>query len=204
MSFHDVKVTNSSVHNECIYSLGPSLTVRNSRFWNCATMDLFITRGSWYNQPLYGNVTIENNVFGASRMPGGGPHYYSLGINGGVIQEMRNWRVVNNTFEIPASGGGTPAPGTIWANNLGDWDNYPGAHYSGNVGNKIGATDKAASMATIRAGWVDSRMPPATDFHLKARSPAVNAADPKYAPARDQQGKPRNGAPDAGAYEYSP
>ena len=204
MDFHDVLVTHSAVHNECIYSLGPGLTVRNSRFWNCATMDLFVTRGDWYGQPLYGNVTIENNVFAASRMPGGAPHYYSLGINGGVIQEMRNWRVVNNTFEIPASGGGTPAPGTLWANNLGDWSCYPGATFTGNVGKSCSPNDRAASMTSIRAGWADPSTPPATDFHLTPNSPAINAANPTHAPPTDKDGNPRNGPPDAGAYEYWP
>ena len=213
MAFHDVKVTHPSVHNECVYSLGPGLTVRNSRFWNCATMDLFVTRGDWYGQPLYGNVTLENNVFGHTYTDEPGQwHYYSLGINGGVIQEMRNWRVVNNTFEIPASGGGTAAPGTIWANNVGDWSCYPGATFSGNVGKKCGPTDKAISPAsscrppacakpTSAQHWAD---PANHDFRLTVRSPAVNAADPKYAPRRDRVGRLRNGLPDAGAYEFWP
>ena len=42
--FHDVLVTDSAVHNECVYATGAEgLTVRNSRFYNCATMDLFFT-----------------------------------------------------------------------------------------------------------------------------------------------------------------
>ena len=201
MDFYDVLVTNSSVHNECVYSLGPNLTVRNSRFWNCATFDLFITRGSWYNQPLYGNVTLENNVFGVSRMPGGSPHYYGLGINSPVLLEMRNWRVVNNTFAQPVGGSGIPAPGTIWANNLGRWETFPGATYQNNVGTSIGATDTAASLDTIRAGWID---PNNENFHLKPGSIAIDKADPTYATPTDKDGNTRTGPPDAGAYEYRP
>jgi hypothetical protein len=48
-------------------------------------------------------------------------------------------------------------------------------------------------------GWVN---PAAFDFHLTAGSPAVNAGSAQYAPAADREGKARNGAPDAGAYEF--
>jgi hypothetical protein len=177
-------------------------------------MDLFITRGNWWGQPLYGNVTLVNNVFGHSTMiETGSWHYYGLGINGGVIEERRNWRVVNNTFETTVSGGSTPAPGTIWANNIGDWTCYPGATFSHNVGKKCAPSDKAVSPAsscsrpacptarTAPHGWVNSG---ANDFRLTGRSAAVNAADPDYAPPTDRQGKSRNGLPDAGAYEYWP
>ena len=212
MSFHDVKVTHSSVHNECIYSIGPSLTVRNSRFWNCATFDLFITRGSWWNQPMYGNVILENNVFGHSTMiETGSWHYYGLGVHSGVLEEMRNWRVVNNTFET-AVGGSSAAPGTIWANNIGDWTCYAGATFSHNVGKKCSPTDKAVRPAsscgpptcaepTSAQRWAD---PASQDFRLTARSPAIDAADSRYAPQRDRVGRPRKGLPDAGAYEYWP
>jgi hypothetical protein len=212
--FHDVLVTDSGVHNECVYSNGPNLTIKNSRFWNCATMDLFITRGDWWGQPLYGNITLINNVFAHATMEGAGSwHYYSLGINGGIIQEMRNWTVINNTFETEVSGGSTPAPGTIWANNVGDWSCYPQATFVNNVGMKCSASDKAVSPAascaqpacsnptTAAQGW---RNPSVFDFHLTASSPAIGWASPTYAPATDKDGNARVGAADAGAYEYIP
>ena len=43
--------------------------------------------------------------------------------------------------------------------------------------------------------------PPQYDFRLRADSIAINAGTSAYAPATDRDGKPRNGAPDAGAYE---
>jgi Calcineurin-like phosphoesterase len=212
--FHDVRVTDPAVHNECVYSLGPNLTVRNSHFWHCATMDLFITRGDWYGQPLYGGVTLINNVFEHANMETGFEswHYYSLGINGGVIQEMRNWRVVNNTFETTVSGE-APAPGTIWMNNVGQWNCQPQATYSHNVGTKCSANDTAVNPAascgrpgcsnpvTAAQGWAD---PANHDFHLTARSPAINKGDPTVSPSSDRDGtnRPVGGSPDAGAYEY--
>ena len=42
--FHDVRVTDPQVHNECVYAIVvPGMTVRNSHFYACATMDLFFT-----------------------------------------------------------------------------------------------------------------------------------------------------------------
>ena len=52
---------------------------------------------------------------------------------------------------------------------------------------------------TAPMGWVN---PPAFDFHLTAGSPARDAGSAQYAPATDREGKPRSGAPDAGAYEF--
>jgi len=107
---HDVLVTASSVHNECVYAIGvPYMTIRNSRFRTCATMDVFFTYGSWWSPlpPEYGNVTLENNVFGHSNDVGGAStwHYYSVAVaatgpDGGTL---RGWNVRHNTFEIPAN-----------------------------------------------------------------------------------------------------
>ena len=40
-------------------------------------MDISLGRGDWWGQPPYGNVTLENNVFGHS-VNGSGWHYYGL------------------------------------------------------------------------------------------------------------------------------
>ncbi len=42
------------------------------------------------------------------------------------------------------------------------------------------------------------------DFHLAAGSPAINAGTSGGAPGLDLEGRPRAGAPDVGAYEWSP
>lgn len=204
--FHDVFQVGAGVHNEGLYSQASGLTVRNCTFRRCATMDLFITRGDWWGQPVYGDVTIENNVFEHSTLSGTGWHFYSLGINGGVIQEMRDWIVRNNTFEITASGGGTPAPGTIWHGNAGAWGNYPGAQYRYNVGSKIDATDTAVSpnqstpQTPAPFGWVNS---PASDFHLTAASVCRNKVPAGFHTATDRDGNLRPALADAGAYQFS-
>ena len=211
--FHDVRASGELVHNECAYSLAPNLTIRNSHFWSCATMDLFIERGAWFGQPLYCCVTLENNVFEhTTSLAPDAWHHYSLGIHGGDVQEMRNWRVVNNTFETTV-GGDLPAPGTVWANNIGAWVCNPGATYANNVGTKCSASDRAVTpdtscgppscnrLITAPFGWVD---PARHDFRLKPGSPAINRGDPGRAPARDNDGyrRPLGSAPEVGAYEY--
>ena len=57
------------VHMECLYSLASNITIKNSRFENCAVMDVFFTRGTWWTppQPEYGGWTLINNYFDAPR-----------------------------------------------------------------------------------------------------------------------------------------
>jgi hypothetical protein len=217
--FHDVRVTGSEVHNECVYSSGPNLTVRRSHFWNCPTMDLFITRGTWWNQPAYGGVTIENNVFEHSTMEEPGSwHYYGL-LFGGQLRDggapLAGLKVRYNTFEQPVSlEAGFRATGdSEWVGNVGGgWDCIPGMSYRHNVGQKCSATDKSVTRpsscgppacrtpSAATQGWV---APGKHDFRLKAGAPAINAGDPADFPRVDKDGKGRPGGrrPDAGAYE---
>jgi hypothetical protein len=83
VTFHDVIMTPTGeaegVHMECLYSQAPNITIKNSRFTNCAVMDVFFTRGTWYNQPEYGGWTLTGNHFGMPRRVNGqGSHYYSV------------------------------------------------------------------------------------------------------------------------------
>jgi hypothetical protein len=48
---------------------------------------------------------------------------------------------------------------------------------------------------TAPFGWTE-------DLHLTTGSPAIDAADPKYAPPTDRDGNPRTDGLDAGAYEF--
>jgi hypothetical protein len=68
-------------------------------------MDLLFTYGSWWSPipPSYGNVTIENNVFGHSEGASNtGWHYYGLYIGwigpNGANDPMNSWAVRSNTF----------------------------------------------------------------------------------------------------------
>jgi hypothetical protein len=203
---HDVRITAGGQHLECVMSHSPGVTFRGNVFRNCGVFDISLGRGDWWGQPEYGNVTIVNNVFGHTVDGGAGGdwHYYGLAW---WLTSLDGARVVNNTFENAVSmdraNGGR---GGVWANNIGGgWTCEPGVVYTGNVGRRCSAQDKAVGPSSSSynrvapMGWVN---PAAFDFHLKPGSPAVNAGSAQYAPATDRQGTPRSGAPDAGAYEY--
>jgi hypothetical protein len=210
--FHDVIVTDGSVHNECIYALDVNgLTIRNSHFYNCATMDVFFTYGTWWNPkpPSYGNITLENNIFEHSTKAGGGWHYYSvyIGWTGDGGGPINGWTVRNNTFEIPATfdQAHESATDSRWVGNLGSWDCLSGVTFRNNVGKRCSASDKAVSPAassgttTAAFGWLN---PAGHDFRLATGSPAIDAGDPADAPATDRRGFARVGPPDAGALEF--
>jgi hypothetical protein len=213
VEFHDVLHTSDGVHNECIFSQSPGLTIRNSTFRNCATMDVSLNRGDWWGQPPYGGITLENNVFGHSTMDGNGWHHYGLAW---FIGAFANARVVNNTFEnavlIDENNIGSGPYSGVWANNIGGgWECLPGVAYRNNVGKSCHGSDRAVSPAsscgppacqsvrTIPVGFVN---PGRFDFRLRSGSPAIDAANPSYAPARDHDGKVRGARPDVGAFEF--
>lgn len=105
--FRDVRIATDGVHNECLYSQSPNITIRNSRFTNCATMDIFFTRGSWWGQPYYGGFELTNNFFGKTYKLGGAVHHYSVvwgDVGGGTI---RGAVIRGNTFELPVAAAGT-------------------------------------------------------------------------------------------------
>jgi hypothetical protein len=116
--FHDVLVKTSGVHNECMYSQSPGIVIRNSRFTNCATMDVFFTRGSWWGQPLYGGFELVGNFFGKTFKVDGSVHYFSLGWHD-VMEGIRNLTARGNTFELPVN------PGSNTATNSAESCNTP-------------------------------------------------------------------------------
>jgi hypothetical protein len=82
--FHDVVMTPTGeaegLHMECLYVIdAPNVTIRNSRFENCAVMDVFFTRGTWYNAPEWGGFTVTGNYFDTPRFTNGACcHYFSV------------------------------------------------------------------------------------------------------------------------------
>ena len=77
--FHDVLVVTDGIpRDECLYSQAANITIKNSHFSNCGTMDVFFTRGRGGGGP-YGGWTLTNNFFGAPRFQNGQCcHYYSV------------------------------------------------------------------------------------------------------------------------------
>jgi hypothetical protein len=211
VEFHDVLFRTEGVHNECVFSEAPGLTIRNSTFRDCATMDLFIVRGDWWGQEPYGDVVLENNVF-AHSTNGDGWHHYGLYWSNDAFERVR---VVNNTFEnavILDNVGEGPYSG-LWANNVGGgWACLPGVEFRNNVGTRCHGSDRGLTPETscappactpanlMPAGFRD---PGRSDLRLTEGSIAVDAGSAAHAPERDRDGVRRDDAPDAGAYELT-
>jgi hypothetical protein len=113
VNFHDVIVTSSTVHNECVFSQAPNITIRNSRFTNCATMDVFFTCGGQYS-----GFTLLDNFFGASKRPGGANHFYTVTWHG-CLGQIRNAVIRRNTFELPVNNNGMSAVNSVESCNVG-------------------------------------------------------------------------------------
>ena len=116
---HDVRITAEGQHLECVMSHSPGVTFRGNTFRNCGVFDISLGRGDWWGQPQYGNVTIENNLFGHTVDGGAGGdwHWYGLAW---WLETLNNARVVNNTFENAVSmDRSTVGTGGVWANNIG-------------------------------------------------------------------------------------
>ena len=114
VDIYDVRQVASGVHNECIWSSGPSLTIRNSRFRNCATFDVFFSGSG------YGGVTLEDNRFGFSVMPDGTPHYVAIGVHDN-LGTLTNWTVRRNFIENGVNlNTVTIGSGNVFCSNTGD------------------------------------------------------------------------------------
>lgn len=220
VNVHDISVNNTGrhestgpsdpipdrlVHNEGMYVLAsPGLTLKNSTFLRCPTMDVFFTASADPADATTTNVTLENNVFGHTLDASGNWHvgncvYIKLTtINGPGNGPINGWTVRNNLFEhgFGVEGDHTVS-GSRWVGNIGQWDDLSadGMVYRYNVGTKIHATDTAVTPSQsspsqpIPVGWVN---PAAGDFHLTAGSVAIGKADPTDFPQFDKDGAARS------------
>ena len=117
VDFHDVRLATAGVHLECMYSMSPGVTVRNSRFQRCAIFDILFTRGDWWGQPLYGGFKVLNNQFGqtcgfGTSCGAGTGAYYSVMFHQ-VLQGIRNAEIRGNRFDFPVAGEGNTATNSV-------------------------------------------------------------------------------------------
>jgi hypothetical protein len=208
MYFHDVVRDqagyNAGIHTECLHVWGgvTNLTVRNSRFFNCAIMDLFVE-----NQENAGDVhdvTIENNFFDSPGSHGGSTSSGSYSV---LLQpagrSLKNISVRFNSSlaSMIADVANGPISNVNFTGNYGylpSWQCTSGATYAYNVwtGTTCSSTDKQAPLAFVN--------PSSGDLHLLAGSAAINAVPVSIGALSldlDGQARPIGLADDAGADE---
>jgi hypothetical protein len=197
--FHDYLQTDPAKHMECLHVFPVSnLVIRNSRFYNCAIMDLFFSN---YGPGDIHDVVIENNWFDAPGSHGSGPASAplmfepfnvpisnvtirfnsllgSIGFgNSGPYSDVRMIANVASRIQYACTYGGS---GFTYAYNV-----WTAAH--------CGPTDRSAPLQFVSSNGFD--------LHLPAAAAAVRAGDPSSQPARDIDGRlrPLHVPPDAGA-----
>ncbi|HEY1367419.1 MAG TPA: choice-of-anchor Q domain-containing protein [Gaiellaceae bacterium] len=215
--FHDIKVTNDEVHNECAYVENGNRQVwRGNRFVGCPTMALAFT--NYENGPPYRDVLVEDNLFGhtldSSQQWHPGSCALVLGWGFNQQNTYIGWTFRYNTFEGCVLNQGSPAPGDDgagrWYGNLGGIGDCPKEFvYSYNVGQTCGGVGDVPVRPAVNDADHPNQAPfyvnaPGGDFQLKAGDPAVNRGDPTKYPNVDGTDKSRlvGSAPDAGAFEY--
>ena len=197
--FHDYLRTDPATHMECLHVFPVSgLVIRNSRFYNCAIMDVFFSN---YGPGDIHDILIENNWFDAPGSHGAGPASAPL------MFEPFSVPISNVTIRFNSLLGGIgfgnsgPYSNVRMIANVGDRIqyacNYGGAGftYAYNVWTaaRCGPTDRSAPLSFVNPSGFDLRLP--------RRAAALRAGDPSSRPARDIDGKlrPLHVAPDAGA-----
>lgn len=194
--WHDATRDSADVHTECLLAAGvQGLTIRNSRFSNCAVFDVLISKVG--DDPDPSDVLIENTVLEPSKDVDGSNAYYSL-MTGLLVKGLT---LRNNVWGLGISFQGRIENGSV-VGNIGETAPcLAGVSYSHNVftDRACGATDR------VVAGAFSQFADPANhDWRLKPGAAAIDAGDPRDYPATDAlgAGRPAGAAPDAGAYEF--
>ncbi len=194
VTWHDATRTSGDVHTECLMVLGvQGLTIKNSRFTNCAVFDMLISRLA--GDPVPRDIVIENTVLEASKDVDGSNGYYAI-ITG--TDPIHGLTLRNNTWDLGIAFQG-PVTNARVTGNIGRAAScLDGARYSHNVftDKRCGGTDRV-----VRNAFSQFVNPAKGDWRLKRGARAVDAADPRDHPRRDAAGTRRSGRPDAGAFE---
>jgi hypothetical protein len=191
----------SGFHTECLQiGSGVNLTIRKSRFWGCATHDIFIRSWGTINggyHPLK-NIRIENNYF-ARTLDG----FYSIQFVDDMAPNSTSFLVRNNsalqTFH-DAVGRGTIRFSGNAISNMSAWEcgQSSRSRWRYNVygsGARCGSTDRVGRLRFVN--------PARLDLRIAFGSAAINHGDPTSYPRTDIQGqrRPKGRRPDAGADE---
>jgi hypothetical protein len=215
--WHDIRIATDGVHNECAYITdGNNQTWRGNRFDLCPVMAMFFA--NWLGGSAFGPVIIENNVFTHSLNDDlswheGSSFVIPAGSSGN--NQVNNWVVRYNTFEVPPQIYRTPGTGddngsALFYGNLGADPscNLPEWTLSYNVGTTCGRPGEIFVPNATNTRQFPNQAPfyvnaLQQDFHLRSgTNAAVNFGAPIFPPL-DLDGNTRPFGPsvDAGAYE---
>ena len=194
--FHDATLSpGSDSHVECLQIYGSeNVTVRNSKFFNCAHHVIFIDAEPF---STLRNITVENNMGDRVRVG-----YYSFRAGGPGACENVVFRYNSSPTPLGivclgGTGSGNRFVGNVSPYAPGQCRSYVTYRYNVWSGASCSSTDLNAP-----SGFRDAN---GFDLRLATGSAAINRGDPADYPARDVDGDPRpaGGAPDAGADENS-
>jgi hypothetical protein len=204
VSFHDWwRPPGTDFHTECLQvGAGVNVTIRNSRFWNCATHDIFIRSWGGINGGIHElrNWTLENNFFGET-LDG----FYAIQFVNDLGFSNADFLVRNNSFLQGIYIEDATTTVTVDSNIFADQATYgcSGDVYRYNIYETLqgsttpcGTTDKVAAVQYVNRASLD--------LHLRAGSPGIDEGNPSGGPSTDVDGqsRPRGGRPDIGADEY--
>jgi acid phosphatase len=219
--WHDIRLTPAGeaagVHNECAYVTGGNgQTWRRNRFIQCPVMAMFFA--NYLGGPPFTGVTVENNVFTHALNSEGSWHdgaSFVIPNGAGGQNQVSNWVVRYNTFEVSPDFGSTPGRSddngsALFYGNLGA-DGACGAPewtYRYNVGTTCGGQGEVSVPRATNSRSNPNQAPfyvdaPGGDFRLKPNAAALNRGQPEAHPPTDEAGtrRPIGSAADAGAYE---
>ena len=190
--FHDSTLSaGSDAHVECLQVYGSeNVTIRNSKFFNCAHHDVFIDAEPF---GTLRNITVENNM--GDRVRSG---YYSF--RAGSPGACENVVFRYNSSPTPTNLACTGGTGNRFVGNVGPLAQGQCRSFVVYRYNVWDGADCSTSDINAPSGF---RNPGAFDLHLSAGSAAIDRGDPAEYPARDIDGdlRPAGSAPDAGADE---
>src|SRR3954453_17003070 len=187
VEFHDFTVSpGSEAHVECLQVWAvDGLTIRNSKFRNCAVFDIFLQKLPGGAAATPSNILIENNFFDCC-----GSGYYSIRIADHGGTSWKNVKIRKNSLNkeinpdpsVPYSNvkivGNVGPAVKFWSGSTGAVEGKPaGVEVDYNVwyaGAKFGSHDKVAPAGFRNAG--------AFDFHLVAGAAAIDAGNPASRP----------------------
>lgn len=203
------------VHTECAFLMSiQNWTITRNHFANCATYNMSIGRLAGNVDP--NNVTIANNTFEPTDDIGGPGQESGTGyamvldhVNtryGNLV--IRNnsfaWPIQFETADVPDSTGfdQTVVESNIIRGQASCAVGAPTPTYRFNVLDGGACGSNSTVVADVRTGWTTTTG--LWNFHLQAGAAAIGKASTTAGQftTTDIGGFPRDGAPDAGAYEF--